>query len=67
MKWLLWPFKAIWRLLTFILELTGRLVAVILGIVLMIIGTIVTFTIIGAIIGIPLIISGFLLVIRGLF
>ncbi|MBU0493092.1 MAG: hypothetical protein KKA73_25600 [Chloroflexi bacterium] len=32
---LLWPFWAIWRLLTLILGLTGRLVAVVLGLVLM--------------------------------
>jgi hypothetical protein len=65
--WLLWPFMAIWRLLTLILEITGRLVAVILGIVLMIVGVVVTATVIGAIVGVPLVVFGFLLVMRGLF
>jgi hypothetical protein len=65
--WILWPFEALWRLLTLILEFTGRLVAIILGIVLMIVGVIISFTIIGAIIGIPLAIFGFLMVLRGLF
>ena len=65
--WYLWPFWAIWRLLTIIVELTGRLIAVVLGLVLMVIGTLISLTVIGAVIGIPLIIIGFLLVLRGLF
>ena len=65
--WYLWPFWAIWRLLTIIVELTGRLIAVVLGLVLMIIGTLISLTVIGAVIGIPMIIIGFLLVLRGLF
>ena len=64
---LLWPFYAIWRLLTFILELTGRLVGVILGLVLLIVGLIVSLTVIGAVIGVPLMIVGLLLIIRCLF
>jgi hypothetical protein len=62
-----WPFYALWRLVSAILLLTGRLVAVILGLVLMIAGIILTVTVIGAIIGIPLVIIGFLLVLRGIF
>lgn len=65
--WYLWPFWAIWRLLTFIVELTGRLIAVILGLALMVVGVLASLTVIGAVIGIPLIIIGFLLTLRGLF
>ena len=65
--WLLWPFVALWRLVAGIVTLTGRLVAAILGLVLMIVGVVVSLTIIGAIVGIPLIIFGFLLILRGLF
>jgi len=65
--WVLWPFVAIWRFLTFILEITGRLVAIILGCVFMIVGVIVSLTVIGAIVGVPIAIFGFLLVMRGLF
>ena len=64
---LLWPFWAIWRLVSGILELTGRLVAVIIGIVFMIVGAILTALVIPAIIGIPLLIFGFLLTLRGIF
>jgi len=65
--WILWPFVAIWRLVTWILELTGRLVAVILGLVFMAVGAILSLTVVGAIIGVPLILFGVLLVFRGLF
>lgn len=65
--WILWPFVALWDLVTGILKLTGRLVAMLVGIVLMIAGIAVSLTVIGAIIGIPLVIFGFMLTVRGLF
>jgi hypothetical protein len=64
---LLWPFWAIWRLLTLILNLTGRLIAVILGLVLMVVGAILIITIVALPIGIPVAVIGFLMVLRGLF
>ncbi len=66
-RWFLWPFVALWRLLTFILGMTGRLVAVVLGAALVFIGVIVTFTVVGAVVGIPLTLFGLLLMVRGLF
>lgn len=65
--WFLWPFVAIWKLLAIIVEMTGRLVAMILGIVLMIVGVLVSLTIVGAIVGVPLAIIGLLLFIKGIF
>ncbi len=65
--WFLWPFWAIWKLVAGIVLATGRLVAVLIGLVLLIVGVILTVTVIGAIVGIPFIIFGFLLTIRGLF
>lgn len=65
--WYLWPFVAIWKLLAVIVEMTGRLVAMILGIVLMIVGVIVSLTLIGAIVGVPLAIVGLLLFLKGIF
>ena len=64
---LTWPFVALWRLVAFIFELTGRFLAIVLGIVFMIVGVIVSLTVIGAIIGIPMILFGLMLVIRGFF
>ncbi len=49
------------------IRLVGRLLTVLFGLVIMIIGVALSFTIIGAIIGIPLILFGCLLIIRGLF
>jgi hypothetical protein len=65
--WYLWPFVALWKLLATIVEMTGRLVAMILGIVLMIVGVLVSLTIVGATVGIPLAIVGLLLFLRGIF
>jgi hypothetical protein len=65
--WYLWPFVAIWKLLAVIVEMTGRLVAMIIGIVLMIVGVLVSLTIVGAIVGVPLAIVGLLLFIKGIF
>ena len=65
--WYLWPFVALWRLLAMIVEMTGRFVAMVLGIVLIVVGVIVSLTIIGAIIGIPLAIVGLLHLLKGIF
>ncbi len=64
---LLWPFYAIWRLLTLILNLIGRVISALLGIALMAGGVAIALSIVGAPIGIPLASLGFLLLIRALF
>jgi len=65
--WYLWPFAALWKLLAVIVEMTGRFVAMVLGVIFIIVGVIVSLTIIGAIVGIPLAIIGLLLLLRGIF
>ena len=65
--WYLWPFVAVWKLLATIVEMTGRLLALIIGMLLMLIGGLISLTVIGAIVGIPLAIVGLLLFIRGIF
>ena len=65
--WYLWPFYAIWRLLTWIVKLTGRLIAIFLGLAMIIIGAVLCITMILLPLGVPLIIFGFLLALRGLF
>ncbi len=64
---LLWPFYAIWRLLTFVVELIGRLLCGVLGIGLMAAGIAITITVLAAPIGIPLAVFGFLLLVRAIF
>ncbi|RLA29199.1 MAG: hypothetical protein DRQ63_01515 [Gammaproteobacteria bacterium] len=65
--WLLWPFYAVWRLLTFILGIIGRLLSALLGILLMTAGVSVALTVVGAPFGVPLAALGFLLLVRALF
>ena len=64
---LLWPFYAIWWLITFVFEIIGRVLSAILGIGLMFAGVAITLSVIGAPVGIPLAALGFLLLIRALF
>jgi vacuolar-type H+-ATPase subunit I/STV1 len=64
---LLLPFALVWSIFSFMLKLTGRLVAAIIGITFMIVGLILTVTFVAAPIGIPLAIFGFLLAVRSIF
>jgi hypothetical protein len=65
--WYLWPFKALWDLLAFILTLTGRLIGAVLGLALAIVGLVLTVLVISAPVGIPLMVLGGLLMIRSIF
>ena len=65
--WTLWPFYAVRRLLTFILNITGRIICAFIGIVLMAAGISITLSIVGAPLGIPMAAFGFLLLVRALF
>ena len=64
---LLWPFYAVWRLLTFVMSAVGRLLCAALGLGIMVAGVVLTMTVVGAPVGIPLASVGFLLLIRALF
>ncbi len=64
---LLWPFYAVWRLLTFVMSAVGRLLCAVIGIGIMVAGVVLTMTVVGAPVGIPLASVGFLLLIRALF
>jgi len=65
--WILWPFYAVWKLLTLILEILGRILCALLGIGLMATGVAISLSVIAAPLGIPLAAFGFLLTIRALF
>jgi len=65
--WYLFPFWLIWKLVVGIIAFTGRIVGAVLGLVLMIVGVVASITVVGLIVGIPLIIFGFLLMIRSIF
>ena len=65
--WFLLPFLALWNLLTFILKLIGRILCAVSGLALMFAGGALTMTILGAWVGVPLFLFGFLLLVRALF
>lgn len=65
--WYLWPLYAVWRLLTFVLELTGRILCAALGITLLAVGVALGLTVVGAPVGVPLALLGFLLLLRAVF
>lgn len=65
--WILWPFYAVWKMLTFILNVTGRIFCAILGLIMMAAGVGLSLSIVGAVAGIPLAAFGFLLAVRALF
>ena len=65
--WLLWPFYAVWKMLTFVLNVTGRILCAILGLAMMVAGVGLSLSIVGAVVGVPLAAFGFLLVVRALF
>ena len=50
-----------------IIKLTGRLVAAVIGLAIMIVGVVLTALVITAPIGIPMVVIGFLLMVRGIF
>lgn len=62
-----WPIVALWRLATTLLALAGRLILTTIGLVLVLAGAVLTITVVGAPLGIPLVVAGLLFVARGLF
>lgn len=64
---LLFPLSLIWSLAGFILEVIGRILCAVVGVVLMVAGVLLVMTIGGAPLGIPLTAFGFLLLVRAIF
>ena len=65
--WIFWPVRLFWLLISTIVGLTGRLVAMVIGTVFIVVGIIVSLTVVGAIVGIPLALVGLLVLLRGIF
>ena len=55
------------RLLTWVVKLTGRFLAILIGLLFVVLGGILIATGIGAILGLPLVVVGAALMLRGLF
>ena len=58
---ILLPFLLLWRLACALVKMIGRLAAIALGVVLIVVGLVLSLTILGAIIGIPMMILGVML------
>ncbi len=67
MKLLLLPFVLVWKLLALVVNLTGRLLAVTIGLAFVVVGGLLIVTVIGAVPGALLALFGFAIVLRGLF
>lgn len=61
------PFRFCGWLIGLILETTGRLLSLVIGLVICAIGVALCFTVVGAIIGVPLIIFGGGLMLKSIF
>ncbi|MDD6887302.1 MAG: hypothetical protein PUE41_02355 [bacterium] len=64
---LTWPFRMVWSLLGVIFLAAGKLLTLLIGLALAAVGVVLIGSIVGAGIGIPLLIFGVLLMIRSLF
>lgn len=62
-----WPILLLWKLVTFTCNAIGILLALFLGSALMVGGYVLTSTIIGALLGLPMMFFGFFLVVRALY
>jgi len=65
--WLLWPFVAVWSLLTWVLKVTGRIICGVLGLAFMFVGVTAALSVVAAPLGLPIAFLGMLLVVRALF
>jgi len=67
LKIILLPYTILWYLGIWTIKLLGRLISFILGVFLIIIGIVLSLTLVAAILGIPLIFAGLSIVLRSLF
>lgn len=66
-KLLCWPFVLIFKLIGLIINIVGKFAGGLIGLGLIVLGLFITFTIIGAPLGIPMVIFGFLIMIKAIF
>ena len=64
---LFWPIILVWRLATFITNVIGILLALVIGLALMMLGVFLSSTIVGIAVGVPLFILGLLLLVRAIY
>lgn len=62
-----WPVVAVWMIITKLVELTGILIALLVGFILMVAGVALSATVIGAVVGIPLLFIGVMITLRAIY
>lgn len=64
---LVWPFKVLWSFVGIVFLAVGKLMSLVMGLVLTVIGVLLSATLVGAILGVPLILLGVTMMVRALF
>lgn len=64
---LTWPFRMVWSFIGIVFLGIGKLLSMLLGVILAAIGVALCCTIIGAILGVPLVVLGVAMFLRSLF
>ena len=64
---LTWPFRMVWSFIGIVFLRIGKLLSMLLGVILAAIGVALCCTIIGAILGVPLVVLGVAMFLRSLF
>lgn len=62
-----WPVVAVWKIITKLVELTGILIALLVGFIFMVVGVTLSMTVVGAVIGIPLLFIGVMITLRAIY
>ena len=65
-RWLIIPLLLLWKLAGVIIRLTGRKLAIALAVVTIVVGFSLTVTVIGGVIGLPMLLMGLVLLVRAL-
>ena len=61
------PFTLLWRLISFVVETVGILMGLLVGFVLMVVGAVLCLTVIGSVVGLPLLFIGVLITLRAIY
>ncbi|MBI5095566.1 MAG: hypothetical protein HZB26_24425 [Candidatus Hydrogenedentes bacterium] len=62
-----WPIRALWKLVTFLSNRIGIAASLGAGAILILIGFVLVSSVIGALIGVPILVLGILLFARGIY
>ena len=62
-----WPFRLLYKIGMFFISLVGKTISLMLGLVLLVLGILISMTIVGLVIGLPFIMMGSLIMLSALF